>query len=154
MARPHAPLRFLVVEDEALLAMDLGMLIEDAGHGVVAEAACLREVEGLDDDIDPHVAFVDLQLAEGSSGLDVCAHIQSHWTDAIIIFVTANSRKLPEDHAGAHGIIAKPFSRNGLLSAMRYIAESVCDPPPSTPAPPDFIAFPAFAATWEADRRK
>lgn len=26
MDRPHAPLRFLVVEDEALLAMDLGMM--------------------------------------------------------------------------------------------------------------------------------
>ena len=103
MASPHAPLRFLVVEDEALLATDLGMLMEDAGHGVVAEAACLREVQGLDDGIDPHVASVDLQLADGSSGLDVCAHIQSHRADMIIVFVTANPRKLPDDHAGRTG---------------------------------------------------
>ncbi|MDX7953659.1 response regulator [Lichenihabitans sp. Uapishka_5] len=143
------PLRFLVVEDEALLAMDLGMLIEDAGHGVVAEAACLREVQGLDDAIAPHVAFVDLQLAEGSSGLDVCAHIQSHWADAIIIFVTANPKKLPDDHAGAHGVIAKPFSRNGLMSAMRYIVDGICNPPPSSPTPPDFTVFPAFTAVWK-----
>lgn len=148
MARPHAPLRFLVVEDEALLAIDLGMLIEDAGHGVVAEAACLREVQCLDDGIDPHVAFVDLQLAEGSSGLDVCAHIQEHWADAIIIFVTANTRKLPDDHAGAHGVISKPFSRNSITSALRYVVEGICDPPPSAPVPPDFTVFPEFVTTW------
>lgn len=147
--RPHAPLRFLVVEDEALLAMDLGMMIEDAGHGVVAEAACLREVQGLDDALNPHVAFVDLHLAEGSSGLDVCAHIHDHWREAIVIFVTANPRKLPLDYGGAHGVIAKPFSRNGVMSALRYITEGICDPPPALPTPPDLTAFPSFAATWE-----
>jgi CheY-like chemotaxis protein len=148
MDRPTAPLRFLVVEDEALLAMDLGMLIEDAGHGVVAEATSLREVQGLDDDIDPHVAFVDLQLAEGSSGVDVCAHIQRQWADAIVIFVTANPRKLSDDHAGAHGVIAKPFSRNGVMSALRYITEGICDPPPSVATPAEFTVFPEFEATW------
>ncbi len=146
MPRCSLPLKFLVVEDEALLAMDLGMMIEDAGHAVVAEAASLREVERLGD-IGPDVAFVDMQLAEGSSGLDVCAHIQRHWPDAIIVFVTANPRKLPEDHAGAHGVIAKPFSRNGMMSAMRYLTEGICYPPPSLSVPADFTVFPAFAAT-------
>ncbi|MCW6506924.1 response regulator [Lichenifustis flavocetrariae] len=149
MGRRHTPLRFLVVEDEALLAMDLGMMIEDAGHHVVAEAGCLREVQGLDVGIAPDVAFVDLHLAEGSSGLDVCAHIKQNWGDAIIVFVTANPRKLRVDHPGAHGVIAKPFSRNGIMSALRYITEGICDPPPSASTPPDFTAFPALAATWK-----
>ena len=148
MDRPHAPLRFLVVEDEALLAMDLGMMIEDAGHSVVAEATCLREVQALNDSLSPHVAFVDLQLAENSSGFDVCTHIKEHWSGAIIVFVTANARKLTIDIAGAHGVISKPFSRNGVMSALRYLQEGICNPPPSSPAPPDFTAFPKFATTW------
>lgn len=148
MDRPHAPLRFIVVEDEALLAMDLGMMIEDAGHSVVGEATCLREVQEFRDSIAPHVAFVDLQLAENSSGIDVCSHIQKHWGDAIIVFVTANARKLTIDTAGAHGVISKPFSRNGVMSALRYITEGICNPPPSSPAPPDFTAFPKLATTW------
>lgn len=147
-ARPRMPLRFLVVEDEALLAMDIGMLIEDLGHVVVAEAACLRELENVTGSIDPHVAFVDLQLAEGSNGLDVCRHIRRHWAEAIVVFVTANPKKIPADYAGGHGVIAKPFSRNGLLSAMRYLTEGVCEPPPALPKPPEFTASLSLETAW------
>ncbi len=68
MDHPIPPLRFLIVEDEALLAMDIAMMIEDAGHVVAAEAAGLSEVEALAGRINPHIAFVDLQLADHSCG--------------------------------------------------------------------------------------
>jgi transposase len=96
----------------------------------------------------PDLAFVDIQLAQGSSGLDVCRTIQSRWPDTFIVFVTANPKKIPDDFLGAHGVIPKPFTRNGLMSAMRYIEEGVCDPPPTSPQPASFIASPAFAASW------
>ena len=146
--RPHAPLAVLIVEDEALLAMDIEAMVEDAGHEVIGEAASLYDVEDLDADIRPDLAFVDLQLAKGTSGLDVCVLIRRRWPDAVVVFVTANPLKIPDDFAGGHGVIPKPFSRNGLLSAMRYIEEGVCDPPPVSPQPASFIAAPAFAATW------
>lgn len=146
--RPCAPLSVLIVEDEALLAMDIEAMVEDAGHKVVAEAASLFDVEDLPVDLRPDLAFVDVQLAKGTSGLDVCALIRKRWSKALVVFVTANPLKIPEDYAGGHGVIPKPFSRNGLLSAMRYIEEGVCKPPPVSPQPASFIAAPAFAATW------
>lgn len=149
MKRPTAPLSILIVEDEAILAMDIEAIVEEAGHRVVAEAASLSDVEDLDDDDGPDLAFVDIQLAGGSNGLDVCALIQRRWQGAFIIFITANVRKIPHDFAGAHGVIAKPFTQSGLLSALRYIEEGVCDPPPISPQPASFIASPAFAATWQ-----
>ncbi|KQR82166.1 response regulator [Sphingomonas sp. Leaf343] len=145
---PHAPLSVLIVEDEALLAMDIEAMVEDAGHRVVGEAASLYDVEGLPGHLRPDLAFVDIQLAKGTSGLDVCAVIRRRWTDAIVVFVTANPLKIPADFAGGHGVIPKPFSRNGLMSAMRFIEEGVCDPPPLSPQPASFIAAPAFAASW------
>lgn len=148
MTRPKPPLRILIVEDEALLAMDIEAMVEDSGHFVVAEAASLHDVEELGDETNPDLAFVDIHLARGSSGLDVCQMIQARWAGAFIVFVTANPSKIPEDYCGAHGVIAKPFSRNGLMSAMRYIEEGVCDPPPTSPQPASFIASSAFAATW------
>ena len=148
MTRPVPPLRFLVVEDELLIAMDIASLVEDAGHIVVAEAASLREVSALTDDVKPDVAFVDLHLAEGSNGFDATGVILKRWPQVVVVFVTANPRKLAEGHAHAHAAVAKPFSRNGLLSAVHYLAEGVCDPPPSGPRPPNFIEFPEFAATW------
>lgn len=141
-------LHVLVVEDEVLLAMDIEAMIEDCGHQVLAEASTLAEVEALPLDPAPDLAFVDIQLAGGSNGLDVSAFIQRRWSNAVIVFVTANPKKIPEDFGGAHGVIPKPFSSNGLTSAMRYIEEGVLDPPPTGAMPASFVASPHFAARW------
>lgn len=145
-------LKVLVVEDEVLLAMDIEAMVEDCGHRVLAEASTLAEVEALPLSPSPDVAFVDIQLAGGCSGLDVSAMIQRRWTHALIVFVTANPKKIPDDFGGAHGVIAKPFSRNGLTSAMHYIEEGVCDPPPIGAVPASFIASPHLAARWAESR--
>ena len=146
--RLRAPFDVLIVEDEALLAMDIEAMVEDAGHQVVAESASVRELEALQPARAPTIAFVDIQLAEGSSGLDACRVIQDRWASTVIVFVTANPLKIPDDFCGAHGVIPKPFTRNGLKSAMRYIEEGLCEPPPVSPQPSSFIASPAFAASW------
>lgn len=149
MSRPTPPLSILIVEDEALLAMDIESMVEDVGHRVVGEAASLYDVEELGDALHPDLAFVDIQLARDTSGLDVARLIRRRWPAAFIVFVTANPKKIPEDYVGAHGVISKPFSRNGMISAMRYVEEGICDPPPRTPPPASFAASAAFAATWQ-----
>ncbi|RZI57448.1 MAG: response regulator, partial [Zymomonas sp.] len=75
----HKALRVVIVEDEAILVMDIEAMVEDLGHVVVAEAASLQEVEKMALDPAPDLAFVDMQLARGSSGLDVCALIMDRW---------------------------------------------------------------------------
>ena len=150
--RPTAPLRVLVVEDEALLAMDIETMVSDAGHMVGAETNSLHEVEALDVTLRPDLAFVDMQLARGSNGLDVCRYIRNQWADTAIVFVTANALKVPPDECGHYGIIPKPFSRNGLMSAMRYIEQGVVDPPPKMSRPTSFIASAAIDALWSKPR--
>jgi CheY-like chemotaxis protein len=147
MAYHVPPLSILIVEDEALLAMDIEAMILDCGHHVVGEAASLREVRALSLAASPDIAFVDMQLDE-SSGLDVCALIQERWSATAIVFVTANPKKIPEDFCGAHGVIPKPFSRAGLMSAMRYIEEGICDPPPASVQPSSFLASPKLTIDW------
>ena len=142
------PLKVLIVEDEALLAMDVEMMVEDSGHVVIGEAASLYDVEQMDDGLHPDLALVDMQLARGTNGLDVSSLIQRRWRDAVIIFVTANPKMIPEDFAGAHGVIAKPFSRNGFMSAMNYLGEGLTDPPPSCAKPGDFVAAKALVESW------
>ena len=144
--------RILIVEDEMLLAMDLEAIIEDSGHRVLGEAVNLEEVEALPADIHPHLAFVDLHLAHGADGFDVCLAIQRRWPAALIAFVTANLSKIPPDFCGAHGVIAKPFSQAGIVGAIRYLADGVFDPPPHLPLPlplpPSFTPSPALYRRW------
>ncbi len=45
------PLNILIVEDEALLAMDIEMMIENSGHVAVGEAASLYDVKDFDDEL-------------------------------------------------------------------------------------------------------
>jgi AmiR/NasT family two-component response regulator len=147
---PFKPLRVLIVEDEPLLAMDVEMMVEEAGHSVVGEAASLYDVEAMTDDTLPDLALVDMQLARGTNGLDVSRLIQDRWPSAIIVFVTANPKKIPEDFSGAHGVIAKPFSRSGFLSALNYLGEGIADPPPASGQPSSFVAAPAVRDVWAA----
>jgi CheY-like chemotaxis protein len=150
MTDAQSPLSVLIVEDEALLAMDIEAMVEDCGHTVVADAMSLSDVRALSDMTAPDVAFVDIHLADGSNGLDVCAWIRSHWTPTAIVFVTANPDMIPEDFAGAHGVIPKPFSRHGLAAAMRFIGEGISDPPPKSGQPPSFTPSPRIAEMWAA----
>lgn len=129
--RPAPPLSILLVEDEPIIAMDIQFMVEDAGHSVIMTAASLYDVEDMQFDTAPDVAFVDIQLAQQTSGLDVSKLIQARWPETIIVFITANPKLVPEDFDGAHGLIAKPFSAAGFNAAMKYLQEGVCDPPPS-----------------------
>ncbi|KMS51685.1 hypothetical protein V474_03375 [Novosphingobium barchaimii LL02] len=140
----------LIVEDEILLAMDIEAIVEDCGHQVLAEAASLKDVENLPDDIDPQLAFVDIHLANGSNGLDVSRVIQMRWPDALIIYVTANVAKIPEDFSGAHGVIAKPFSHAGIKHALKYLADGVFNPPPSQPLPASLVTSSHLERRWAA----
>ena len=138
----------LIVEDEMLLAMDIEAMVEDSGHKVLAEASCLQDVAELPADIDPQLAFVDLHLAHGSNGLDVCRLIQQRWPSTLIVFVTANVSKIPEDFSGAHGVIAKPFSHAGVVNAIKYLAEGVFAPPPSIPTPSSLVTSSNLQQRW------
>jgi CheY-like chemotaxis protein len=140
----------LIVEDEMLLAMDIEAMVEDSGHRVLAEAACLEEVAALPADIRPQLAFVDLHLARGSNGIEVSELIQRRWPDALIVYVTANVSKIPDDFAGAHGVIAKPFSHSGMVNAIRYLAQAALAPPPSVPAPSSLTTAPNLERRWAA----
>lgn len=148
MIRPKPTLRVLLIEDEPLLVMDMEAMLEDAGHDVIGNTNSLDGALRLDMGEAPNLAFVDLQLADKSSGLDVAPILLERWPQCIVIFVTANPSIVPSGYAFAHGVIPKPFTENGFLSALQYLQEGVCEPPPISPQPNSFYAFPTFAATW------
>lgn len=148
MKHATPPLDVLLIEDEPLIAMDMQMMVEDAGHMVIGEAATMSELETILPGAAPDVAFVDIQLGDGSSGIDACRRIRATWDNTFVVFVTANPAMIPDDFAGGHGVIAKPFTQDGFMSAMKYLEEGICDPPPVEPQPNAFSASPAFAARW------
>lgn len=136
------PLNVLIVEDEALLAMDLESMLEDMGHVVVGEAASVRELRNLRIDGPVDLALVDMQLAENSTGIEASEYIRSHWKDVVIVFVTANPGKVPDDFGAGDGIIAKPFTNRGMAHALEYLSEGIKSPPQERDVPQGFVIAP------------
>lgn len=146
-SEPMDRLRVLIVEDEALLAMELESIIEDNGHEVVGWAANARQARELIDHTQADVAFVDVHLADGPTGIEVADYIRAH-NQSMVVFLTANPKRLPENYAGAVGVISKPYTIGGLTAALRYLHEGVRKPPPVSSRPVGFTLAPDYARDW------
>lgn len=140
-------LRVVIVEDEALAAMSLQGFLEDAGHEVLGWAMTAGEASRLIDDTNPDLVFVDLHLADGSTGLHLAEGLCR--ARRPFVFVTANSRMLPPDFAGALGVIGKPYSTHGIQRALEYIEQGLRHPPPQCARPSSFLLSPHYESRWQ-----
>jgi CheY-like chemotaxis protein len=141
-----AGLSVLIVEDEALPAMLLQGFLEDAGHVVVGWATSSDEATQLAQRTRPDLAFIDLHLADGLTGVKVAEELRGSCRH--VVFVTANSRMLPLDYAGALGVISKPYSTHGIKRALEYIEEGVRNPPPQCATPASLTLAPHYLERW------
>lgn len=127
-------MKVMIVEDEALLALELEYEIEAGGHDVVGIAADKRSATQLLADTDPDFAFVDIHLNDGPTGIEIGRRLAE--LGKPYVFVTGNLKRIPEDFAGAIGAIEKPYSMNGMQNALEYIEGMLrgtdeINPPPS-----------------------
>jgi CheY-like chemotaxis protein len=99
----------LIIEDEPLIAMDLEHLVQDLGHRVTALAATHREAVAAVGRERPGLVLADIQLADGSSGIDAVGEIQDA-IDVPVIFITAfPERLLTGERVEPAFLITKPF---------------------------------------------
>ncbi|GJD47972.1 Protein-glutamate methylesterase/protein-glutamine glutaminase [Methylobacterium crusticola] len=131
-------LRVLIVEDEAFIALELECLLEEAGHVPVGIAGHSAQAIALGRDQRPDVALVDVHLVDGPTGIAV-ARALSAQPETTVLFTTANAKRLPEDFAGAAGVIAKPYSERVVRAALAYIAGRRQGGDPG--APPDGVTL-------------
>ncbi|MBU4239704.1 MAG: response regulator, partial [Alphaproteobacteria bacterium] len=61
--------RILIIEDEALVAMELRFVLEDLGHEVVGVATTAKGARDMAREIDVDLALVDIHLSDGPTGI-------------------------------------------------------------------------------------
>ena len=64
--------------------------------------------------------------------------------ETLVVFVTANAKKVPEDYEGAIGLISKPYSHAGMTASIKYLSECLRRPPPQQVLPHEFKLAPAY----------
>ncbi len=76
------------------------------------------------------------------------AHFIATHCTAHILFTTANRRHLPDDYCGAIGVVEKPFTRAGLVSAINFVAACIRDERLPSQKPESLQLSPGYASRW------
>ena len=113
---PRGPL-VLVVEDEFLLAMDLGVLLERQGYRVLGPAATVAEaLRLLDGGETPGAALLDVNL-RGETVTPVAARLRALGVPFVLASAYDDARLAALGLAGAPNV-GKPADDRRLLAAL------------------------------------
>ncbi|WP_333835827.1 response regulator [Novosphingobium sp.] len=108
----------LIIEDEPLISMQLEDLVRSLGHDVCGMAATRTQARDIATSETPGLVLADIQLADGSSGLDAVDDILK-LVDVPVIFITAYpERLLTGDRPEPTYLITKPFQEATVRAAI------------------------------------
>ncbi len=111
--------KIMIIEDEAIIAMDLEGICSMMGHEVTGIARTHKAAVKLGQKERPDLILADIQLADNSSGIDAVADLLEDLGDVPVIFITAFPERLltGERHEPAF-MIAKPYVPEQVISAV------------------------------------
>ncbi|MCF3640841.1 response regulator [Rhizobium sp. TRM95111] len=100
----------LIIEDEPLIAMDIEDMVRGLGHRVTGIARTHAEAVELFRRDPPGLVLADIQLADGSSGIDAVNEILKN-SSVPVIFITAfPERLLTGEKPEPAFLVTKPFN--------------------------------------------
>jgi CheY-like chemotaxis protein len=113
-----APIDVLIIEDESIIAAHLEQIVAEAGHRVIGNATTADEAREMFSAKRPGLILSDLQLADGSSGIDAVDQILQ-MSDVPAIFITAFPEQLlTGDRPEPAFLIGKPFRDETVRAAI------------------------------------
>jgi DNA-directed RNA polymerase specialized sigma24 family protein len=109
----------MIIEDEAIIAMDLESIVSEMGHRVTGVARTRSEAVELGKADVPDLILADIQLADNSSGIDAVNDLLSELGERPVIFITAFPERLltGAKHEPAF-LISKPYAEEQVISAV------------------------------------
>ena len=108
----------LIIEDEPLIALDIEQVVLDLGHSVAGIARTHTEAVKLALLKRPGLVLADIQLADGSSGLEAVNEILRSF-DVPVIFITAYpDRLLTGERPEPAFLLTKPFKTEMVKASI------------------------------------
>jgi PAS domain S-box-containing protein len=115
MTRPQ----ILIVEDEAIVAMDLKLHLQNLGYAVVGLASDGESAIAMAERKQPDLVLMDISLGPGLDGIEAARQVQA--MDIPIVFLTAFADEMTLARAkdsGPYGYLLKPFDERALHSTI------------------------------------
>ena len=111
--------KVMIIEDEAIIAMDLEAIVGEMGHQVTGVARTEAGALDLVKKEKPDLILSDIQLADNSSGVDAVNKILTDLPDVPVIFITAfPERLLTGEGPEPAFLIPKPYTEEQVRSAV------------------------------------
>jgi CheY-like chemotaxis protein len=108
----------VIIEDEPLIAMEIEDLVQSLGHRVVRIARTEKQAVEAVKNLRPGLVLADIQLADGSSGLDAVNEFLQI-VNVPVIFVTAfPERLLTGTKPEPTFLVSKPFKGDALKAVI------------------------------------
>lgn len=108
----------LIIEDEPLISMQLEQLVESLGHRVTGLASTRDEALERVQDHRPGLVLADIQLADGSSGIDAVKDILAQFPVPVIFITAFPERLLTGERPEPTYLITKPFQEATVKAAI------------------------------------
>ncbi|OBX19530.1 two-component response regulator [Erythrobacter sp. QSSC1-22B] len=108
----------LIIEDEPLISMQLEDLVKSLGHEICGTAATRTQAQEVVAEKTPGLVLADIQLADGSSGLDAVDDILAIDTVPVIFITAYPERLLTGDRPEPTYLVTKPFQEQTVRAAI------------------------------------
>lgn len=109
--------RVMIVEDEALIALDLEKMVAGFGMKVAGLASTSTNASRLAPKAD--IALVDVNLTDGATGPAIGAMLARDF-GITVVFMTGNPEMVGDGVPGALGVVSKPVTPEVVEDALRY----------------------------------
>jgi two-component SAPR family response regulator len=111
--------KVLVIEDEAIIAMDIQSIVSSMGHEITGVGRTREGAVRLGLANRPDLILADIQLADNSSGIDAVNDLLRAVGEIPIVFITAfPERLLTGSRPEPAFVIAKPYTEDQVRSAV------------------------------------
>lgn len=108
----------LIIEDEPLISMQLEDLVQSLGHEICGTAATRTQAQQVVAEKTPGLVLADIQLADGSSGLDAVDDILAMGSVPVIFITAYPERLLTGDRPEPTYLVTKPFQEQTVRAAI------------------------------------
>jgi CheY-like chemotaxis protein len=136
-ARP----KVLIAEDELMIADMLEEILMENGYEVCGIARTVDEGIALGRLHKPHLAIIDLRLADGRFGTEIAAQLGGYFPIGVL-YATGNRAQLAQCGGEGDACLTKPYRSADLLRGLEIVYELLITGKASRPYPHGFQLMP------------